>query len=178
MSEEPQHQETGSESEPDKKRGSITRLIAFLLDDAIRIPFTKRRIGFDVLLGLIPGYGDATTTAMGSTILLQAARSGVPRNILVRMGFNQLLNGAVGAIPGVGDAFSAYYKSNARNYKLLRDHEGTTDGSWMDKAIVGLIIGALLLVTIGAAIVGWMLIKHVLGPIGETLTRLAESMGG
>jgi hypothetical protein len=35
------------------------------------------------------------------------------------MGFNVLLNDAIGTIPVIGDIFSAWFKSNSRNLKLL-----------------------------------------------------------
>ena len=36
------------------------------------------------------------------------------------MAMNILINELVGIIPGLGDAFSFWFKSNVRNYELLR----------------------------------------------------------
>jgi len=173
MSESDTQSESALEvARPHRRGQTVTRIIAHLLDDAIRVPGTKFRFGLDVILGLIPGYGDATSTAMGSTLLVQAVRTGVPRKVLLKMAINQLINGVVGAIPGVGDAFSMFFKSNARNYKLMRQWEGTSDGSWADKLIVGVLVTVLILVTITAVLAVWLLIAFIFRPIWENLTAL------
>jgi len=56
----------------------------------------------------------------------------------------------------VGDAFSFWFKSNVRNYDLLRRHASTRrPGSWRDWAFVlGLLaasLGLVILVVVGAA---------------------------
>ena len=35
------------------------RRFAYLMDEAVAIPGTRRRVGIDAALGLIPGVGDA-----------------------------------------------------------------------------------------------------------------------
>lgn len=133
----------------------LSRLIAWLLDDLIPIPGTKFRIGLDPIIGLIPGFGDGSAAAVSSVILLNAMRAGVPRIVLVRMALNILINALVGAIPGVGDAFSAFFKSNRRNYALLERHAGrgvvraSTRGDW---AFVGALIGGVLAAAIAASV--------------------------
>jgi len=52
--------------------------------------------------------------------LIYAVRCGVPKVLLARMGLNILINEVIGIIPGVGDAFSFWFKSNKRNYALLQ----------------------------------------------------------
>lgn len=96
-----------------------SRRIAYVLDSFIKIPGTTARIGLDPIIGLIPGVGDAISTFMGSVILAEALRRGVPGLLLIRIGGNMLLNAAVGAIPVVGDLFSAWFKSNSKNHALL-----------------------------------------------------------
>lgn len=126
----------------------LARLVAWLLDDLIRIPGTNFRIGLDPIVGLIPGIGDGSTTVAASVILLQGLRSGVPRVVLVRMALNVLVNSLGGAIPGLGDLFSAWFKSNRRNVELLERHSGrahrvSTTGDWI---FVGALIGVVLIV--------------------------------
>jgi hypothetical protein len=133
----------------------LSRLIAWLLDDLIRIPGTKLRIGLDPIIGLIPGLGDSSTAVMSSVILLNALRAGVPRIVLVRMALNVLVNTLIGAIPGIGDVFSAFFKSNRRNYELLERHAGvknraSTAGDWI---FVSGLIAVVLAITIGISIV-------------------------
>ena len=44
------------------------------------------------------------------------------------MSLNILINEFVGIIPGIGDAFSFWFKSNARNYRILQEHStGNTE---------------------------------------------------
>jgi hypothetical protein len=139
----------------DRDVPDLSRLIAWLLDDLIPVPGTKFRIGLDPIIGLIPGFGDSSTAVVSSMILLHGLRAGVPRIVLVRMALNVLINSLVGAIPGIGDLFSAFFKSNRRNVDLLDRHAGTetrasTAADWI---FVGSLIGGLLLVAIGMSIV-------------------------
>lgn len=148
----------------------LSRLIAWILDDLIRIPGTNYRIGLDPLIGLIPGLGDSSSALISSTILINALRAGVPRIVIVRMALNVLLNTVLGAIPGLGDLFSAVFKSNRRNYQLLLRHSGaraaraSTRGDWL---FVGALVGGLLLVAIATSIavafVFWQVFKLVFG---------------
>jgi hypothetical protein len=103
-----------------------------------RIPGTNRRIGLDPFIGLIPGVGDAISAGLGSLILLQAMREGVPQMLLFRMAGNVFINGAVGVIPIAGDLFSVWFQSNNRNYELLqkwhlegRPMKGGGHGRWL-----------------------------------------------
>jgi hypothetical protein len=135
------------------------RLIAFvtrLMDTAFTIPGTNIRFGLDPILGLLPGFGDTATAIVSALLIAQSARYGVPRIILARMAGNVLVNTALGSVPLVGDAFSVWFKSNARNYDLLRRHASTRrPGSWRDWAFVLGLLAAILalvvLLVVGAA---------------------------
>jgi hypothetical protein len=96
--------------------------LAWLLDASIGLPFTRFRFGFDAVVGLIPGLGDAIGALFSAYILLEAARFGVPRGLLLRMVANIALDTGVGTIPLLGDLFDAVYKSDLRNLSLLRRH--------------------------------------------------------
>ncbi|MGE9291344.1 MAG: DUF4112 domain-containing protein [Puniceicoccales bacterium] len=136
-------------SKPPEKRSELSRVLAFLLDDLIPIPGTKARIGLDPIVGLIPGVGDGSATAVGSVLLVQGLHQGVSRIVLFRMALNLLINGIFGAIPILGDLFSAWFKSNQRNYSLLEKHRtGSKKASAMDWIVV---IGVLVLV-VGVAV--------------------------
>lgn len=99
-------------------------LLADWLDSRFRLPGTNIRFGLDSVLGLVPGVGDAVTTLPAAYLLLRAHRMGVPKTMLVRMGWNVVLDLALGAIPLVGDLFDLGFKSNRRNVELLRQHLG------------------------------------------------------
>ncbi len=93
--------------------------LAWLLDSSIPIPGTPFTVGLDALIGLFPVVGDLAGVLLSTYILKEAAALGVPRSILVRMGFNVALEGLVGMIPFAGDVFDAAFKANQRNVRLL-----------------------------------------------------------
>ena len=106
------------------RREALQRLdfLANLLDSAILIPGTNIRFGADAVIGLVPGIGDAVTTALSAWIVYEAHRLGVPRHVLVRMIGNVAIDGLFGAVPLVGDLFDVMWRANKRNMRLLREH--------------------------------------------------------
>lgn len=112
------------ESQEAKPIEPLFRWIALLMDDLVRVPGTKFRVGIDPLIGLIPGIGDTGSAMVSAVALIQAARQGLPKIILARMAVNILLNELIGIIPFVGDAFSFWFKSNVRNHQLIKEYVG------------------------------------------------------
>ena len=98
------------------------RRISRLMDTAFRIPGIGLKIGWDPILGLIPGAGDLIATAISAYIIFLAARFRLPRGVLGMMVFNIGLEAIVGTIPLLGDIFDAFYKSNVRNLELLETY--------------------------------------------------------
>lgn len=104
----------------------VRELVAFVdktawwLDDCLSIPYTGFRFGLDALAGLIPFAGDALAAGVSVLTISRAARIGVPRSVLFRMGRNVAIDFAGGLIPGLGDVFDAVFKSHRRNFELLR----------------------------------------------------------
>ena len=96
--------------------------LAHLLDTALVIPGTRIRFGLDGLLGLVPGIGDAITTGISFWIVYEARRLGVPLRLVARMVGNVMVDGALGSVPVIGDAFDMMWRANRRNVALLRDH--------------------------------------------------------
>lgn len=96
--------------------------LASLLDNSIRVPGTKWRVGIDGLIGLIPGVGDVLGALISGYIVTQAARAGASVSVLLRMGLNIVLETLVGSVPVIGDLFDFAYKANLRNVRLLRGH--------------------------------------------------------
>src|SRR3954469_13104411 len=134
-------------------------LMSRLLDNAFVIPGTKIRFGFDPLIGLIPGIGDTATALTSLLLIWKSAQHGLPRIVLARMALNVLINAALGAIPGIGDMFSVFFRSNALNYELFRKHAGTRSASTRpDWLFVGaLIFGTVLaLATVLLAAFAWV----------------------
>lgn len=93
-----------------------------LLERSFVIPGVNFPIGLDVLIGLVPVVGEIITTAMGAYIVWEARNLGLPKWKLARMSLNVLFDTAIGAIPVVGDAADALFRSNTRNLKILLRH--------------------------------------------------------
>ena len=134
----------------------LIALISRWMDNAFTLPGTKIRFGLDPLIGLLPGLGDTATAIVSMLLIMQSARHGVPKVVLARMALNVLLNTAVGALPVAGDLFSVWFKSNAKNYDLLRKHAGasrtSTARDWVFIiALLGGLITAVGLLVVGAA---------------------------
>jgi Domain of unknown function (DUF4112) len=136
----------------DPARVERLRRLAVLLDDSIPIPGTRFRIGVESIVGLIPGAGDLAGGAFSLYILLQAARMGVPRPLLVRMGTNLVIDVVVGAVPVLGDLFDAGFKANMRNLALLERHASRPVASTRSSRR----FVALLTLLVGCCIVGAM----------------------
>ncbi len=137
---------------------AIADILAKVLDTSIRIPGTSWSIGLDPLLGLIPGIGDVIANLIGTVILGIATRLQLPRIVLTRMSLNLLINGTVGAVPIVGDLFSVWFRSHARNAVLLRESamrpDRETHADWFYVGgIIGGTVGLLLLMI---AFVVWL----------------------
>jgi Domain of unknown function (DUF4112) len=97
-------------------------LIATLMDDAFMIPGTNRRIGWDTLIGLVPGVGDAAAATISAWLVYEARQLGLPRRKIARMLANIGLDTVVGSIPLAGDVFDWAFKANRKNAQIVRDH--------------------------------------------------------
>lgn len=95
--------------------------LATLLDNSIRIPGTRIRIGLDGLIGLVPGIGDSLMLLISLYVVLRARMLGAPLSIILQMLVNVALDFVVGSVPVLGDIFDIAFKANIRNIDLLRD---------------------------------------------------------
>ncbi len=111
-----------AELHPEVARARRVRTVARLLDNAIGIPGTRWRFGFDAIIGVIPVVGDMVGGALSAYIILEAARADVPPLTLVRMLMNVGIDTLVGSVPAVGDIFDAAWKANIKNVALLERH--------------------------------------------------------
>jgi len=105
---------------------SLARLRRYAdwLDSGIQIPGLGWRIGFDAILGLVPGVGDTAGAVLGGWVCVEALRMGVSAPTLARMLLNLALDSTVGAVPVLGDLFDFVWKANVRNIELLERHQG------------------------------------------------------
>src|SRR5512140_1947524 len=95
------------------------RRFAYLMDEAIAIPGTRRRVGMDAAIGLIPGVGDIIGGLMSAWIAISAVRHRVPVLKLTRMMLNILLDVGLGSIPLIGDLFDLLFEENVMNLQIL-----------------------------------------------------------
>ncbi|MEL7297236.1 MAG: DUF4112 domain-containing protein [Pseudomonadota bacterium] len=117
--------------------------LAVFLDASIRLP-GGYRIGWDAILGLVPGIGDAAGLMLSLYIVLAGARLGVGGFTLLRMCANVAIEAAVGTIPLVGDVFDMGYKANLRNLKLIEQWCERTRAARRRSVIVMIISAALI----------------------------------
>lgn len=124
--------------------------IARWMDAKFRLPGTNFRFGLDSLLGLIPGVGDLSTFLVSGYLVLLMARNGASGYVLARMILNIVVDGALGAIPIIGDAFDFVHKANMKNMRLMQQYyvEGRHRGSAWKVIIPVLFVLALILVGI------------------------------
>ena len=143
-----------------------SRVLARVLDDLIRIPGTRFRVGLDPVLGLLPGLGDAAGSAIASIILVDAVRLRVPYRVLLLMGLNLLIDALLGLIPFVGDVADAAHRANSKNLRLLERTVERGDVVHADHrtyllGAVGIVV-AIMVVVIGLAILGiWALLRVI-----------------
>ena len=148
-------------SQPINKLARLRR-ISKLLDNAITIPGTKFRFGLDPILGLLPGGGDTITGGISAYIVIEAARMGIPREVLGKMVGNILIDSFAGTIPVIGDLFDVGWKSNAKNIELLEKHldlselEGDRPPRTLsDRLFIAGLILLLVLIVVGFATIAF-----------------------
>lgn len=140
------------------------RTLTHVLDNAIPIPGTPYSIGLDPLLGLIPAGGDIAGAVLSAYIVISSAQLGLPRESLVRMVLNILLEVFVGTVPVLGDLFDVAWKANVKNMELLDIHmKSPTKGKKADKWFVFVLVGGLMVTVVGAIALGITLITLLFG---------------
>lgn len=95
------------------------RRFAYLMDEAVPIPGTRRRVGVDAGLSLIPGVGEVIGALMSAWIIVGALRHRVPLPRIVRMVFSVILDMSAGSIPIVGTIFDWLFEENVMNMQAL-----------------------------------------------------------
>ena len=96
--------------------------LAWLLDNAVRIPGTGIRLGADAALGLIPGVGSAATTMVSAWIIREAWRMDIPVSTLMRMIAYVGFDGLISLVPVVGNVMDIFWRANRKNMALLAEH--------------------------------------------------------
>lgn len=123
------------QSQPDNKdfsdrRRRVARLnrLATSLDAKFTLPGLRIPIGWDSILGLIPGVGDVVTAGPGAAMIYEVRRMGGRKRAMARMGVNTGIDMLVGSIPLVGDLFDVAFKSHRKNAEILKAELGRIEG--------------------------------------------------
>jgi len=91
--------------------------LADLLDAEFQIAGV--RFGFDALVGLVPGIGDAVGFLAGLYPIHLVRKHQLGRRVEQRMIANLMIDSIGGMIPIVGDLFDVTFKANLKNLALL-----------------------------------------------------------
>jgi hypothetical protein len=149
---DPQLQEmTGSHTRADPWQGlpvgrdpvSVRRRIEameHLLERLFIVPGIRRPMGLDVILDLVPVFGDVVATALGAWIVWEARNLGMSKFQIARMAGNVGIDFLLGAIPFIGAVPDFFFRSNSRNLRIVKRHldkhhpgSRTIDGSAVDR---------------------------------------------
>lgn len=95
--------------------------LARLMDSAYRIPVIGVRMGWDSIVGLIPGVGDILGVAPLFYYLKLARDYRLGGAVYTRLLANQGIDFLVGLVPVIGDILDIGWKANLRNAKLLAE---------------------------------------------------------
>ena len=139
---------------------------AFLMDEAVEIPWVGRRIGIDALLGLIPGVGDAIGAVLSTWVIVAALRHRVPMAKIGRMAVNILLDLGIGSVPILGDIFDFLFEENVYNVDLLlrfRRHDRQPRSLVAMMAVVGLVLMVVIAAGVFAFLLLVMAINRMMG---------------
>ncbi len=117
------------------------------------------RFGLNPVMDLIPVVGDGAAAVISAVTLFVAARNRLPKVVIARMGLNIVLNGLIGIIPGVGEAFAFWFRPSHRNYNLLKAHMaaaplGASPSTRKDTIFVFTIVAAVLALFAVCVVVG------------------------
>jgi hypothetical protein len=96
-----------------------------LLERLFVIPGTKRPVGLDAILDLVPVVGDVAAAALGAYIVWEAKNLGMSKWQMARMSGNVGMNWLLGlfsVVPVVGVIPTLLFRSNSYNLKIIKRH--------------------------------------------------------
>ena len=143
--------------------GRRLQRLSRLMDSAIALP-GGYRIGWDGLIGLVPGIGDMVGLGVSAWIVLGAARMGAPKALLARMAGNVALESLVGVVPVLGDLFDFAFKANMRNMRLLERH--ALEPQRLERRSRLWLLGASAAALALVLLIGWAIVALIAGLLG------------
>jgi len=134
----------------------------------VPIPGTKKRVGLDAGLSLIPGVGEVIGALLSAWIIVGALRHRVPMTRILRMVIYILLDMILGSIPIAGTIFDWLFEENVINLNSLILHRDRTKpprslGSIAGAAVAifAIILGVAFFIAAGMiALIIWIASKR------------------
>ena len=123
---------SAAEQEAHARRLRRIEQLEYWLDRRFRLPLFGSRVGFDGILGLVPGIGDTVSGALSAYLIWQAHQAGVSKRTKARMIGNAAFDYVLGLVPIVGSAADFFYRANTKNLRILKEHlarQGAVPGS-------------------------------------------------
>ena len=93
-----------------------------VLERMVVVPGINRPLGLDVILDVIPVFGDVVATALGAWMVWEARNLGMSKWAMARMAGNVGIDAVLGAIPIVGMVPDFFFRSNTRNLRIIKRH--------------------------------------------------------
>jgi hypothetical protein len=106
--------------------GRLERWIE-ILEDLVRIPFTRITFGLDVVLGLLPVIGDFAGLLCGIPLVAAAIKRRLPFRVVLVMLANVLVDAVFGSVPVLGNLFDLLWKAHRKNLELLKHPDALAD---------------------------------------------------
>jgi len=113
------HPESALDEATLERRAREIAAFGRFLDSSIRLP-GGFRIGWDGIIGLVPGVGDVVGLGLSGWLVWRAVELGMPGGVILRMLGNVAIETVVGVVPVLGDLFDFVFKANNRNVALLQ----------------------------------------------------------
>ncbi|MFM7064549.1 MAG: DUF4112 domain-containing protein [Actinomycetes bacterium] len=131
--------------------------LAWVLDSVFEVPGTRRRVGIDGVLTLIPVVGDAAGLTLSMVVVAAGIASGVSIPTILRMMLNVGLETLVGLVPFAGALFDMAYKANERNVALIEadlgDRSATKRSSLAILGITLAVVAAAIFMMVAAVVI-------------------------
>jgi len=135
-----------------KEEHPLLHRISVIMDS--RYEFFGISFGLDFILGLLPFWGNLTTTFISLFTVVYSAFHGVSVIVLVRMLLNISIDMLITAIPVFGNLADVFWKANAKNYKILDSYLENPKGTVKRSLFANLAILGTYLAFIGACFYG------------------------
>jgi hypothetical protein len=173
-----------SRSDGVRTKEEQAQFLAHILDDAVTVQGTRIRLGLDPVVGMLPVVGDVLATTAGIAILMIGWQLRVPIRVLARMLYNIFINGIFGTLPILGDLFSLWFRSNAKNAALLVRAVSKGDGAACELVVppltvldIALVLGVslpVLLMVASLSLFFWERGMTLISPFGTLAVSMAE----